>query len=109
MESKFVVEGAMGAIAPDAESIFRYRGIHVLPDVYSLSGGLSASAYEWTQTKIHETCEAFCINCYSWYIGCVVIAVLWKISRWGPLPAPNFLDGSFALTLVSQSLHTSAV
>lgn len=54
IESRYIAEGTMGAIAPDAEAIFRYRGIHVLPDVYTLSGDLSVSAYEWTQTNIYE-------------------------------------------------------
>jgi glutamate dehydrogenase (NAD(P)+) len=52
--AKLIVEGAYGAITPEADSILEGRGIAVLPDILGGSGGAVASYFEWVQ-DLQET------------------------------------------------------
>ncbi|MBI5811793.1 MAG: Glu/Leu/Phe/Val dehydrogenase [Meiothermus silvanus] len=49
VEAKVIVEGANGAVTPEAEAILRGRGITVVPDILAGGGGLVASYLEWVQ------------------------------------------------------------
>lgn len=49
VRAKVVLEGANGAITPQAEPILRQRGIAVVPDVLANGGGLVLSYLEWVQ------------------------------------------------------------
>ncbi|MCL6568708.1 MAG: Glu/Leu/Phe/Val dehydrogenase, partial [Meiothermus silvanus] len=49
VEAKVIVEGANGAVTPEAETILRGRGITVVPDILAGGGGLVASYLEWVQ------------------------------------------------------------
>src|SRR5215831_2747053 len=44
-----VVEAANGPTLPDADEVFRQRGITVLPDIYANAGGVTVSYFEWVQ------------------------------------------------------------
>lgn len=49
IRAKVVIEGANGAIAPEAEYILKGKGIFVVPDVLANGGGLVFSYLEWVQ------------------------------------------------------------
>jgi glutamate dehydrogenase (NAD(P)+) len=49
VDATLIVEGAYGAITPDADAVLERRGIWVLPDILAGSGGAVASYFEWVQ------------------------------------------------------------
>ena len=49
MKARLVVEGANHPTTPEADQIFRERGITVLPDIYANAGGVTVSYFEWVQ------------------------------------------------------------
>ena len=51
MDASLVVEAANGPTMPDADPVFDRRGIHVIPDILANSGGVTASYFEWAQSR----------------------------------------------------------
>ncbi len=54
VNAALIVEGAYGAITPEADAALEARGIWVLPDILAGSGGAVASYFEWVQ-DLQET------------------------------------------------------
>ena len=49
VQCRMIVEGANGPLTPQADAVFRERGIIVVPDILANAGGVIVSYFEWTQ------------------------------------------------------------
>jgi glutamate dehydrogenase (NAD(P)+) len=49
VRARLVVEGANHPTTPDADEVFRTRGVTVLPDILANAGGVTVSYFEWVQ------------------------------------------------------------
>jgi glutamate dehydrogenase (NAD(P)+) len=49
IKASIIVEGANGPTTPEADVIFRDRGVTVVPDILANAGGVVVSYFEWVQ------------------------------------------------------------
>jgi glutamate dehydrogenase (NAD(P)+) len=49
VRARLIVEGANGPTTPQADEIFRRRGIFLVPDIVANAGGVTVSYFEWVQ------------------------------------------------------------
>ncbi len=52
VKAKLIVEGANGPTTPEADRIFKERGIIVIPDIMANAGGVTVSYFEWVQDRM---------------------------------------------------------
>ncbi|HEX3672462.1 MAG TPA: glutamate dehydrogenase, partial [Candidatus Cybelea sp.] len=52
VKAKLIVEGSNGPTTPEADRIFRERGIVVIPDIMANAGGVTVSYFEWAQDRM---------------------------------------------------------
>jgi len=53
IKAKIIVEGANGPTTPEADAIFRDKGVVVVPDILANAGGVVVSYFEWVQNIQH--------------------------------------------------------
>ena len=49
VDARLIIEAANGPTTPEADAIFRERGIPVVPDILANAGGVTVSYFEWVQ------------------------------------------------------------
>ena len=53
VQAQLIVEAANGPTWPEADAVFRERGIPVVPDILANAGGVVVSYFEWVQNLQH--------------------------------------------------------
>ncbi len=53
VQAKMIIEAANGPTWPEADEVFRSRGIVVVPDILANAGGVIVSYFEWVQNLQH--------------------------------------------------------
>ena len=53
VQAKVIIEAANGPTWPEADEVFRARGIPVVPDILANAGGVIVSYFEWVQNLQH--------------------------------------------------------
>lgn len=62
LKCSYIVEGANGPTAADADPILAERGIKLVPDIFANSGGVIVSYFEWVQNIQEMTWEKPQVN-----------------------------------------------
>ncbi|MFN2461153.1 MAG: Glu/Leu/Phe/Val dehydrogenase [Candidatus Velthaea sp.] len=52
IKARLIVEGANGPTTPDADHLFKERGVVVIPDIIANAGGVTVSYFEWVQDRM---------------------------------------------------------
>jgi glutamate dehydrogenase (NAD(P)+) len=78
VQAAVIVEAANGPTTPEADEIFRERGVMVVPDILANAGGVTVSyfewvqdiqAYYWTEDEVHDRLRTIMETAYVDVLG----------------------------------------
>lgn len=81
IKARVILEMANGPIASEADSILYKKGIVVIPDILSNSGGVSVSAFEWEQNLKGQHWTKSAVNTKLKVKMQAAVDDIWEISR----------------------------
>ncbi len=81
LQAAFIIEGANGPTAIEADEILDERGIVVVPDILANAGGVTVSYFEWVQNKESFRWEEREVNSKLKKIMAAAFDEVWKLHQ----------------------------
>jgi glutamate dehydrogenase (NAD(P)+) len=110
IKARIILEGANGPTTPEAEEVFRERGVLVIPDVYANAGGVTVSYFEWLKNLSHVRFGRM-ENRYQEAVQRRTLAAIESTTgrTFSDRERTAFVHGSDELTLVNSGLEETMV
>lgn len=105
VQAKIIVEAANGPTTPDADDIFKAKGITVVPDILANAGGVTVSYFEWVQGIQYYFWELDEINTRLHKIMTKAFNQLWALSQRERIPMRDAAM-RIAVQRVAEATHT---
>ena len=110
VKARIVLEGANGPTTPEAEAVFREKGILVVPDIYANAGGVTVSYFEWLKNLSHVRFGRM-ENRYQEAVQLRMLAAIESATgrTFTDVERAAFVHGSDELTLVNSGLEETMI
>ncbi len=110
VRARIVLEGANGPTTPEAEAVFKAKGILVVPDIYANAGGVTVSYFEWLKNLSHVRFGRM-ENRYQEAVQLRTLAAIESATgrTFTDVERAAFVHGSDELTLVNSGLEETMV
>jgi glutamate dehydrogenase (NAD(P)+) len=110
VKARIVLEGANGPTTPEAEAVFRAKGLLVVPDIYANAGGVTVSYFEWLKNLSHVRFGRM-ENRYQEAVQLRTLAAIESATgrTFSDAERASFVQGADELTLVNSGLEETMI